>query len=65
MKKLSKNGDAELIYNASRDGENSEALWAKCQNYKETITLIKTDLNSVIGCYCPDRWEDTTGKICS
>ena len=24
--------------------------------------LIKTDLNSVIGGYMPDQWEDTTGK---
>ncbi len=23
--------------------------------------LIKTDKNSVIGGYCPDQWEDTTG----
>ena len=23
---------------------------------------MKTDLNSVIGCYCPDQWEDTTDK---
>ena len=24
--------------------------------------MVKTDLDSVIGFYCPDRWEDTTGK---
>ena len=30
-------------------------------NHKETITLIQTDINSVIGCYCPDVWEKTTG----
>ncbi len=23
---------------------------------------MQTDLNSVIGGYCPDQWEDTTGK---
>ena len=23
---------------------------------------MKTDLNSVIGGYCPDQWEDTTHK---
>jgi hypothetical protein len=34
-------------------------LWAKCQNHKETIALVQTDLNTVIGCYCPDKWENT------
>ena len=24
--------------------------------------LVQTDKNSVIGGYCPDQWEDTTGK---
>jgi len=37
-------------------------LWAKCLSYKETITFVKTDLNSIIGFYCPDRWEDTGSK---
>ncbi len=26
---------------------------------------MQTDLNSVIGGYCPDQWEDTTGMECS
>ena len=60
LKELGKNGAAELVYKASRDGNNSETLWAKCKNHKETITLVKTNLNSVIGFFCPDKWEDTT-----
>ena len=28
----------------------------------ETITLVKTNINTVIGFYCPDKWEDTSGK---
>ena len=60
LKKLGKNGEAELLYQASRDGLSSETLWAKCQNHKETIALVQTDLNSVIGCYCPEKWENTT-----
>ncbi len=27
--------------------------------------LVQTDKNSVIGGYCPDQWEDLTGKKCS
>ncbi len=30
--------------------------------YKETIVLVKTDKDSVIGGYMPDQWENTTGK---
>jgi hypothetical protein len=26
---------------------------------------VQTDQNSVIGGYCPEQWEDTTGKKCS
>ena len=59
--KMGINGEASLLYRGSRDGFRSETLWDKCQSQKETITLVKTDLNSVIGCYCPDQWEDTSG----
>jgi len=62
IKKTGKNGEAELLYKASRDGFKSETLWTKCQNQKETIALFLTNLNSVIGCYCPEKWEDTTNK---
>ena len=40
-------------------------MWEKCLGQKETIVLVQTDFNSVIGCYCPDQWEDTTGRKCS
>ncbi len=59
LKKLGKNGEAELLYQASRYGIRSETLWDKCINHKETIALVQTDLNSVIGCYCPDNWKNT------
>ncbi len=54
------NKEAKLVYKASQDGSSSEVLWQKCLGYKETIVLVKTDQNSVIGGYCPDQWEDTT-----
>ena len=56
------NKEAKLIYKASQDGLSSEVLWQKCLGYKETIVLVKTDKDSVIGGYCPDQWEDTTDK---
>ena len=59
---MGKKGTPELLYKASRDGFSSEVLWEKYLNQNETITLVQTNLNSVIGAYNPDRWEDTTGK---
>ncbi len=52
---------ASLRYKASREGFSSEVLWEKCKGQKETIVLVETDQNSVIGGYCPDQWQDTTG----
>jgi hypothetical protein len=62
LRNLGKNGKAELLHKASRDGNRPETFWDKCKNHKETITLVQTDLNSVIEFYCPDKWEDTTKK---
>ena len=56
------NKEAKLIYKASQHGFSSEALWQKCLGYKETIALVKTNKNSVIGGYMPDQWEDITDK---
>ncbi len=56
------NKEAKIVYKASQHGLSSEVLWQKCMGYKETIVLVKTDKDSVIGGYCPDQWEDTTDK---
>ena len=60
LKKLKKNGTAELLYHLKRDGLSPETWWKKCENHKETITLVQTDKNSVIGVYCSEKLEDTT-----
>ena len=61
IKKLGKKGTPELLYKASRDGFSSKALWKKCKGQNETIALVQTNFNTVIGGYNPDQWEDTTG----
>ncbi len=58
IKKMNK--ETKLLYKASQHGLSSEVLWQKCFGYKETIFLVKTDQDSVVGGYCPDQWEDTT-----
>ena len=59
---MGKKGTPELLYKASRDGFSSEVLWEKCLGQNETITLVQTNFNTVIGGYNPDQWEDTTDK---
>ena len=60
LKKFGSNGAAKLLYYSKRDGLNSKTLWEKCKNHNETITLVETDKNSVIGFYCSENLEDTT-----
>ena len=60
LKKLGKNGASKLLYYSKRDGLSSKTLWEKCKKHNETITLVQTDKNSVIGVYCSEKWEDTT-----
>ena len=50
---------ASLRYKASQDGFSQKVLWQKCLGQKETIVLVRTDKNSVVGGYNPDQWEDT------
>jgi len=54
------NKEAKLVYKASQGRFSSKKLWKRCLGYKETIVLVKTDKDSVIGGYMPDQWEDTT-----
>ncbi len=60
IKKMGKK--ASLRYKASKDGFSLKVLWEKCLGQEETIVLVQTDQNSVIGGYCPDQWENTWGK---
>jgi len=60
IKKLGKKGTPELLYKSSRDGLSSKVLWEKCLGHNETIVLVQTNFNSVIGGYMPDQWENTT-----
>jgi hypothetical protein len=54
--------ESKLLYKARRDGWSRKVFLKKCVGQKETIVLVKTNLNSVIGGYCPDQWVDTTDK---
>ena len=59
---MGKKGTPELLYKASRDGLSSSVFWEKTKDQNGTIALVSTNVDSVIGGYNPDQWEDTTGK---
>jgi len=51
---------ATLLYRESRDKGDIKTLWENCKGFEETITLVKTSYDTIIGCYCPVKIEDTT-----
>ena len=53
---MGKKGTPELLYKASIDGHSPQVLWEKCLGQNETIVLVQTNLNSVIGGYMPEQW---------
>ena len=61
LRNLGKNKEAQLLYKASRDGYSRDTFLKKCKNHNNTIILLKTNFNTVIGGYCPDKWVETTG----
>ena len=43
--------DANLLYQATRDGFSAKAFHQKCDGYQNTLTIIKTNGNYVFGGY--------------
>ena len=60
ISEMKKGVEPSILYQMSEDGLNSELLWDRCKAHHETITFIKTDLDTIIGFYCPDKLRDTT-----
>ncbi len=54
--------ETTLIYKMSGDELNPAVLWDNCKNHNQTISFLKTDIHSVIGFYCPDKFEETKFK---
>ncbi len=48
--------EAKLIYRASRDGFSVSSFHSKCDNYSNTVTIIKTTSNSVFGGFTSAKW---------
>ena len=47
----------KLLYQATKDGYNNKVFHEKCDNIKNTITLIQDDSNLIIGGYTSENWN--------
>jgi hypothetical protein len=48
--------EVKLIYRASRDGFAVSSFHSKCDDYLNTVTIIKTTSNSVFGGFTSATW---------
>ncbi|KAL3989285.1 TLD family protein [Acanthocheilonema viteae] len=52
-----------LIYHLCEDGTSFYRLWAKIDEAKSTLLIIKTDKSEVLGAFCDEPWGNRT-KTC-
>ena len=55
--------EEKLIYRASRDGFAASSFHSKCDNFSNTVTIIKTISNSVFGGFTSAQWTSDWGYI--
>ena len=53
--------ESKLIYRASRDGFRASSFHSKCDNFSNTVTIIKTTSNSVFGGFTSAKWTSSQG----
>ena len=62
-KKYKKGVKKQILFTKPPETDSARKFfWEKCLGQNETIVLVQTNQNSVIGGYCPDQWIDTTQK---
>lgn len=54
-----KNVIYKLLYRSSKNGENSKTFHDLCDNYPQTLTVIKTTKGNIFGGYTEQTWKDT------
>jgi hypothetical protein len=53
--------DWKLIYRGTRDGMSCESFHEKCDNIKNTLTLIKANNGHILGGYTDQEWDSFSG----
>ena len=52
----------KLLYRVSRDGDSSSTFHQKCDNIKDTVTLVKTENDLIFGGYTNETWDGSDYK---
>ena len=51
-----------LLYRATRDTDNGLIFHKKCDNIKDTLTLVKTKTGNIFGGYISETWDGNNYK---
>ena len=51
-----------LLFRATRDGDNGLIFHKKCDNIKDTLTLVKTKTGNIFGGYTSETWNGNNYK---
>ncbi len=60
---MTKSSDGILLYRATRDGFFGQAFHSKCDSKRNTISIIKNNLNYVFGGYASSSWNSSSYHI--
>ena len=60
-KLLPKQFKVTLIFRGSQHGFNAQAFHACCDNQGSTLTIIKSEMGKVFGCYTDIAWSSNQG----
>ncbi len=63
LAEMTKSTKRILLYRATRDGFTGEAFHSKCDGKKNTITIIKNNLNYVFGGFASSFWHSSNAYI--
>ncbi|RHZ54345.1 hypothetical protein Glove_428g92 [Diversispora epigaea] len=54
----------QLIFQASRDGIDTQTIWNKCHGHAGTVIIIKVaNVDEILGGYNPLMWDNTNNDI--
>jgi hypothetical protein len=57
LAEMTQSTKGNLLYRATRDGFTAQAFHLRCDQKKNTITIIKNNLNYVFGAYASSEWN--------
>ena len=62
QEKTKKKFKPNLLFRATRDTDNCLIFHKKCDNIKDTLTLVKTKTGNIFGGYASETWNGNNYK---